>query len=194
MYVPPYRQSLEKAFQKERDDKKNRRGLEEATSEHEPLLVPTVITNRPEGTTYTRYFARFISTREIFEITAGQYRVAREDKDYKFLEIEWDSTFPKLTKSIGGYLQLGSNYTNYLTILKHRVDYPEIYDIVSDDSTFFNTPYTPGGEFKDRQGKSYAGSYTLTKTAEVFSLPDREGNQERKKLYLIDKILTEFDR
>jgi len=194
MYVPPYRQSLEKAFQKERDDKKNQRGREEAISEHEPLLAPTVITNRPDGTVYTRYFARFIPTKEIFEITFGQYRTVRDSRDYKFTTVEWDSTFPKSSQTIGGYLQLGSNYRNYLTLLKHKTHTPELFDIVVKDNTFFSIDYTTGGEFKDRQGRDYYGSYSLTKTGEIYAVPDTAERQEQKKLYPIDKIFTEFDR
>lgn len=194
MYVPPYRQNLEKAFQRERDAKKNKRGLEEATSEHGITLVPSEITTRRVGAVYTRYFARYLSTNELFEITLEQYDIASEDKDYKFLVLEWDASFPITSQLLRGYIKPGSNYRNYLTLLKHRVDYPELFEIVIKDNTFTSTPYTPGKEFKDRQGKVFKGSYILDKSGEIFSVPDEDSNYERKKLYPIDKIFTEFDR
>lgn len=194
MYVPPYRQSLEKAFQAERDAKKNKRGLEEPTSEHELTLVPSEITGRPEGVLYKRYFVRYISTQAVFEITPAQLEFAEQDRDYKLLTLEWNSRRPKTTQVFGGYLQIGSNYSNYLTILKYKAEYPELYDIVVKDGTFSSVVHTSGGEFKDRQGRVFKGSYILDKSGEIFSIPDQESNYERKKLYLIDKIFTEFDR
>ena len=194
MYIPPYRQTLEKAFQKEREEKKNRRGLEQAAGEHTPFLAPAIITDRQVGSVYTRYFARYLSTNELFEITSKQYEVALENKDYKFLVLEWDASFPITSELLSGYIKPGSNYRKYLTLLKYRVDYPEVFEIVIKDNTFSSVDYTPGKEFKDRQGKVFKGSYILDKSGEIFSVPDEFNNYERKKLYLIDKIFTEFDR
>ena len=195
MYIPKYKRDLALAL------KEGRRGAEPASLRRSPrvgeLLIPSSVP-RIEGKLHKRYFVRFTPTNEVFEITRSDYLQVEENRDtyraYILTEVQWDSRSPKSTETIGEYIRPGSNYRNFLTIIKHRQDLPELFNLTVKDGTFINTTETPGQEFKTRDGRPFTGSYELTKDGEIYSLEESYSSTGRRRLYPIDKIFTEFDR
>ena len=207
MYKPPFISSTPNRFrvrpkQKINQDAPLKANLywenDDGIYDEGELLKPSVITERPKHTVYTRYFVNYLAEDRIFELDSRTYNEVERDREgyraYKTFTIEWDGNQPLQTIMVSGYLRLGVNWKNYRTVLSKLKEYPSLFDIVVNDSTLLTTVYTPKGELKDRQGIEYRGEYELTREGDIYSIPGDYGNQGRKKLYPIDKIFTEFDR
>jgi len=200
MYIPEYKRKLAEQFNKAR---REREGLEPDLPNfdvHGPILVQPEIKNRPVGREYTRYFVTYLPTKEFFEIDIKLYKELQNDLSasrlYVVSLVKWDTTLPKTTQLFRGYIERGSNHANFYTLMKLSKELPQLFDTVSKDNTFQTTAYTPGQEFKTRDGKEYKGSYEFLKNGEIQTLPnlDIDPQASNKRLYPIDKIFTEFDR
>lgn len=195
MYIPKYKRDLAVAL------REGRRGEEPTFRRRSPrvgeVLIPSPVP-KIEGKLHKRYFVRFTPTNEVFEIDRSDYRRVQDDRDtyrgYILTEVQWDSRSPKHTQTISEYIRFGSNYKNFLTVIKHRQDLPELFDITSKDGTFYKTGFSPGQEFKTRDGVVFSGQYEFTKDGEIYSVENSYSSTGRRRLYPIDKIFTEFDR
>lgn len=200
MYIPEYKRKLAEQFNKAR---REREGLEPDLPNfdvHGPILVQPEIKDRPTGRQYTRYFVTYLPTKEFFEIDLKLYRELQRDlsalRVYKISAVRWNATLPKTTQLIKGYIERGSNHINFHTLVKLSKELPQLFDTVIEDNTFQPIAYTPGQEFKTRDGKEYKGNYEFLKNGEIRTLPDLDIDPQasNKRLYPIDKIFTEFDR
>jgi len=200
MYIPPYKKKLAEQFKRARREKE---GLDPAPPTFDPhgtILGQPKIENRPVGREYTRYFVTYLPTKEFFEIDIKLYKELQKDLSASRLYIvslvKWDTTLPKTTQLFRGYIERGSNHANFYTLMKLSKELPQLFDTVIKDGTFQTTAYTPGQEFKTRDGKEYKGSYEFFKNGEIRTLPDLDIDPQasNKRLYPIDKIFTEFDR
>jgi len=200
MYIPPYKKKLAEQFKRARREKL---GLEISTSNFDPhgnFLDQPKIENRPIGREYTRYFVTYLPTNEFFEIDRKIYKELEKDisasRLYRVSLVKWDATLPTTSQPIAGYIRKGSNHVNFYTLIKLSKELPQLFDTVIEDGTFQATAYTPGQEFKTRDGREYRGSYRFLKNGEIRTLPnlDIDPQDSNKRLYPIDKIFTEFDR
>ena len=176
MYIPPYKKKLAEQFKRARREKE---GLDPAPPTFDPhgtILDQPKIENRPVGREYTRYFVTYLPTKEFFEIDIKLYKELQKDLSASRLYIvslvKWDTTLPKTTQLFRGYIERGSNHANFYTLMKLSKELPQLFDTVIKDNTFQTTAYTPGQEFKTRDGKDYKGSYEFLKNGEIRTLPN----------------------
>ena len=146
---------------------------------------------RVERGTYSRYFAKFIPTRELIEISFESYRKTQDRPEYatayEIFTVLWNSTTPVQDRVVQGYLERGSNYTNFKTLLKILPKYPELFKLVTEDGSFAARIFTEGKGFKTRNGREYIGDIEFTASGHIYG-------SLREGLYPIDKVITEFDK
>lgn len=140
---------------------------------------------------HNRYFAKSINTRELIEISPQSYQLTKDYSEYfetyEIFTLKWNNSQPLQDDILRGYLQRGSNYTNFTALVKLLPKYPELFTLVVNDGSFAARSYTPGKGFKTVHNAEYKGDIEYTADGKIYS-------PTRVRLFPIDKVITEFDK
>lgn len=154
-------------------------------------LHPITPDQKPNVGIYTRFFAKSIVTKELIEISVKSYELTKKYpeyfKVYEIIKFNWTKTSPIEDDIISGFLQRGSNHINYETLVKFLPKYPELFKLVTEDSSFLKTIESKGKGFKTRENIEYKGEIIYSADGSIHS-------PEGVRLFPIGKVVTEFDK